>query len=115
MDSPFFSICIPQYNRTSFLIEACRILENQTFRDFEICISDDCSPDGRGEELQAFLRASGLRFVYRLQETNVRYDANLRSALALASGQYCLLMGNDDCLASPQTLEQFHAALARHP
>ena len=30
---PFFSICIPQHNRTSFLIEVCRSLDAQTFRN----------------------------------------------------------------------------------
>jgi len=39
--APLFSICIPQHNRTSFLIEACKSLQSQTFTDFEICISDD--------------------------------------------------------------------------
>jgi glycosyltransferase involved in cell wall biosynthesis len=115
MDSPFFSICVPQYNRTSFLIEACRVLCTQSFRDFELCISDDCSTDGRAEELQSFLRESGLRFVYRRQKTNLRYDGNLRGALELASGQYCLLMGNDDCLASPETLARLHELLSLHP
>lgn len=105
---PFFSICIPQYNRTSFLIEACRALQRQTFKDFELCISDDCSTDGRSPELEDFLRLSALRFVYRRQARNRRYDRNLREAISLASGQFCLLMGNDDCLAEDSTLEQLH-------
>jgi hypothetical protein len=33
----------------------------------------------------------------------------------MASGQYCLLMGNDDCLASPNSLAQLHAAVTSHP
>ena len=115
MSRPFFSICVPQYNRTSFLIEACRVLCAQTYQDFEVCISDDCSTDGRAEELQAFLRASGLHFNYRRQEKNVRYDANLRASIALAKGRFCLLMGNDDCLAAPETLEQLRTILLQHP
>ncbi|MDB9482187.1 glycosyltransferase, partial [Dolichospermum circinale CS-537/05] len=43
IENPFFSICIPQYNRTSFLIEACKVLAQQTFKNFEVCISDDQS------------------------------------------------------------------------
>src|SRR2546430_1071908 len=78
--TPFFSICIPQYNRTSFIIEALRVLAGQTFEHFEVCISDDCSPDGRQSELQQVLRDLNLRHVYWQQPTNVRYDENLRSA-----------------------------------
>jgi hypothetical protein len=112
---PFFSICIPQHNRTSFLIEACRHLKAQTCQDFEICIADDCSTDGRGEELQQHLRESQISFVYRRQEKNRRYDGNLRTAIGLASGEYCLLMGNDDCLAEETTLESLRAILRNHP
>jgi glycosyltransferase involved in cell wall biosynthesis len=112
VNPPFFSICIPQYNRTSFLIEACRRLKTQTFDDFEVCISDDRSTDGREEELKATLDGLGLRYTYNGQKKNSRYDANLRSAIGLASGRYCILMGNDDCLATPRTLAEIHAVLS---
>ena len=108
---PVFSICIPQHNRTSFLIEACKSLQSQTFTDFEICISDDCSTDGREAELLAFLDGSGCSFVYRCQLSNLRYDANLRASIALARGEYVFLLGNDDCLARPTTLAEIAAHL----
>src|SRR4051812_12737947 len=111
---PFFSICIPQYNRTSFLIETCRSLSVQTFRQFEGCISDDCSTDGREAELIAFLQQSGMAFVYRKQKRNSRYDGNIRAAIGLARGQYCFLLGNDDALASAETLARVHADLERY-
>jgi len=102
--NPFFSICIPQYNRTSFLIEACKVLAVQTFKDFEVCISDDRSTDGREDDLINYLRSSGLSFVYKKQEINLRYDGNIRGSITLAQGRYCFLHGNDDCLASDTTL-----------
>jgi len=111
--SRHLSICIPQYNRTAFLIEACRSLAMQTFQDFEVCISDDRSTDGREQELLDFLEHSSLSFIYRKLETNSRYDANLRASLSLASGKYCFLLGNDDCLASPTVLEELAADLER--
>ena len=108
---PFFSICIPQHNRTSFLIEVCRSLDAQHFREFEVCISDDCSTDGRTSELLEYLQSSRLSFVYRRLPGNVRYDGNLRSAIELASGEFCFLLGNDDALAGHDTLDQVHRAL----
>ncbi|MGH7470079.1 MAG: glycosyltransferase family 2 protein [Longimicrobiales bacterium] len=104
--APFFSICVPQYNRTSFLIEACRSLAAQSFRDFELCISDDRSTDGREAELLDHLRGSGLSFVWEQRERNLRYDGNLRAAITLARGRYCFLLGNDDALAGPAVLQQ---------
>jgi glycosyltransferase involved in cell wall biosynthesis len=110
--NPFFSICIPQYDRTSFLIEALRVLSLQTFKDFEVCISDDRSPDGRQSDVEQALRDFGLRYAYYRQPKNLRYDGNLRGAIELASGQYCILMGNDDCLADEDALERL-SELAR--
>ncbi len=108
---PFFSICIPQHNRTSFLIGVCESLAAQRFDGFEVCISDDCSTDGREEELLGWLRASPLSYVYQRRERNGRYDANLRSAIALAGGDYCFLLGNDDVLKTPEVLETLHAQM----
>lgn len=110
---PFFSICIPQYDRTSFLLVALRSLEAQSFRDFEICISDDCSPDGRQAEVVAFLEASGFDYSFRTRDTNGRYDANLRSAIELARGRYCVLMGNDDAFNGPNALALLNADMER--
>jgi len=115
VERPFFSICIPQHNRTSFLLEVCRSLDAQTFRGFEVCISDDCSTDGRGEELLDFLQRSGLSFAYRRLETNLRYDGNLRSAIELASGRYAFLLGNDDALKNATTLQELHDTMAGMP
>jgi hypothetical protein len=112
---PFFSVCVPQYNRTSFLLHGLRRLAEQTFADFEVCISDDCSTDGRGQELLDYLETSGMGFVYERQGSNLRYDGNLRASIALASGRYALLMGNDDCLSGVDTLERLHRVITGAP
>src|SRR2546422_615489 len=93
VEKPFFSICIPQYNRTPFLIEACKMLAKQTFKNFEVCISDDCSTDGKQHQLLGYLEQSKLSFVYQRQKRNLRYDANLRASIGLAAGRYCVLLG----------------------
>jgi len=108
---PFFSICIPQYNRTDFLIKACESFASQTFQNFELCISDDCSNDGKREGLLDYLRNSGLTYSYAPLKNNLRYDGNLRSAVALSSGQYLLLMGNDDGLSNNDVLRKIREDL----
>ena len=102
---PFFSICVPQHNRTSFFLEALRSIVAQSIDDYEICIADDRSTDGRQAEIIGFLQDSGVAFQYFQQESNVRYDANLRTAMSLARGRYIFLLGNDDCLAATTALQ----------
>ena len=112
--SVFFSLCIPQYNRTDFLIKALSTFEGQTFRDFEVCISDGCSTDGRIEDLLRHIRLSGLSYVYSRSRENLRYDRNLRRAIELSTGRYIWLMGNDDGLSTPDALAAVHDEILRH-
>ncbi len=112
--STFFSLCIPQYNRTDFLIKALSTFDAQTFRDFEVCISDDCSTDSRTEDLLRHLRSSGLTYVYCRSGENLRYDRNLRRAIELSTGRYIWLMGNDDGLSTPDVLAAVRDELIRH-
>lgn len=108
---PYFSICIPQYNRTSFLLAALRTIDGQNFRSFEICISDDVSNDGRHEEITRYLEQSGMSYAYVRQTENQRYDANLRASLSLAQGHYCFLLGNDDGLTDESVLRNLATSL----
>jgi glycosyltransferase involved in cell wall biosynthesis len=111
---PFFSICIPQHNRTGLLIEALKVVEQQSFKDVEVCISEDCSTDGRQQEIVDYLDSSKLWHVYRPTKSNLRYDGNLRSAIGMACGRYAILFGNDDCLTTPDTLKNLHEVLTAH-
>ncbi len=111
MIEPYFSVCIPQYGRTDLLLKALESLSIQWFREFEICIADDNSPDGRQSEIIAALRNSGLQYDFYVQAKNCRYDANLRTAISLARGKYCMLLGNDDALVDAGTLARMHEVI----
>jgi glycosyltransferase involved in cell wall biosynthesis len=111
--TPFFSVCIPQFNRTSFLLSVLRSLDAQDTRDFEVCVSDDCSTDGRWPEVLDCLRQSSMAFVFHRAERNLRYDGNLRQAMALAAGRYLFLLGNDDVLKDGRVLSTLRAEMDR--
>jgi glycosyltransferase involved in cell wall biosynthesis len=111
--TPFFSVCIPQFNRTSFLLHVLRSIEAQDTRDFEVCVSDDGSTDGRWAEVLECLRQSTMAFVFHRDERNLRYDGNLRRAMALATGRYFFLLGNDDVLKDGRVLSTLRAEMDR--
>jgi glycosyltransferase involved in cell wall biosynthesis len=104
-NEPLFSICIPQFNRTSFLLRSVESLRDQSNADFEVCISDGGSTDGRDREILNFLQRSGMPHNYKRQQPPAPYDRNLRGAIAMANGRYCFLLGNDDMLATIATLQ----------
>lgn len=93
------SICIPQYNRIRFLLESLHTIARQTYDQLEIVISDDRSSDGTEDQIKALIHA-GYKYpiVYSKNPVNYGYDRNLRASIELATGDYILILGNDDTL-----------------
>ena len=110
------SVCIPAYNRAGVLPELLESILTQNFSDFEIVINEDGSPE------QHLIRAVVERYAvsypdrirYFENETNLGYDANLRSLIERAGGEYCLFMGNDD-LMCPGALKTIVDAILSYP
>ena len=54
MDSIFFSIIIPTYNRCDLLRKAVNSVLTQTYKNFEIIIIDNYSDDNTQEVVESF-------------------------------------------------------------
>lgn len=98
------SICIPQYNRIEYLIKSLDELQNQSYSDFEVVISDDCSQDDTILLIQEYVKSSKYPITYFRFGQNQGYDRNLRKSIELAIGDYCFVLGNDDTLSNSQVL-----------
>ncbi|MBS1665951.1 MAG: glycosyltransferase [Bacteroidetes bacterium] len=98
------SICIPQYNRIAYLSESLSQIEKQDYKDIEVVVSDDCSTDDT-EKLVKELQANyKYPLIYKRNEKNLGYDRNYRQCIELASGDYCILIGNDDTIYQPHSI-----------
>ena len=113
---PLFSVCIPAYNRASLLPPLLDSILSQDSRDYEIIISENDSPERQGiravAEKYAAIKPGHIR--YSENQKNLGYDGNLRRLIGLATGEYCLFMGNDD-LMCPGALGIAASVLRRHP
>ncbi len=98
------SICIPQYNRINYLLRSLQIIENQTYNNIEIVISDDCSTDNTEEKIRELIPIYKYPIVFSKNEINKGYDFNYRRCIELASGEYAFVIGNDDSLVSPDDI-----------
>lgn len=112
---PLISVCIPAYNRAGLLPPLLDSILSQDFDDYEILICEDASPER--DAIQAVVKDFIHRFPARIRyvenERNLGYDANLRNLISLASGAYCLFMGNDDLMCDG-ALVKVAGALMRH-
>ncbi|WP_339865813.1 glycosyltransferase [uncultured Algoriphagus sp.] len=108
-----FSIGIPAY-KEAYLIECISSILSQSYKDFELIIVNDCSPQNVEEIVFSF---SDSRIRYFRNEVNCGAENvvdNWNKCLVHATGDFFVLMGDDDKLA-PSYLEDFNDLISRYP
>jgi len=111
-----FSICIPAYNRAQYLTILLDSIITQDFRNFEIVICEDMSPER--ERIAAIVREYQSRnpelIRYFENDANLGYDGNIRNLVQKAGGEFCFFMGNDDVMCQ-DALKNAASVIRRHP
>ncbi|HEY0967242.1 MAG TPA: glycosyltransferase family 2 protein [Opitutaceae bacterium] len=109
MPAPLISVLIPSYNRPELLVPTIESVLAQSHCDFEVIVSDDASP--RGAEIAAALSrfSADARFRLILQPKNLGWSDNRNALLAQATGEFVMLVGDDDLLPANAL-----ARLSRH-
>ena len=106
-----FSIVMPVYNvEIKWLDKAIESIEKQNYKNWEICIADDCSTRQEVREHLSAMKNSRIKI--KLLEKNQGISGATNAAAALASGEYILLMDNDDELA-PSALHEFYQKIKK--
>ncbi len=105
MDDPKISVCLPTYHYAQYLPQAIDSVLCQTFTDFELLITDDCSTDSSDEILQAYARRDS-RIRYIRHQKNLGMVENWNYCLRQAKGQYIKFLFGDDYFVSDQTLKK---------
>ncbi|MBW6526764.1 glycosyltransferase [Sphingomonas sp. RHCKR7] len=96
---PTFSFVMPTYNTPVPLLCACLdALLAQTWPDFEICVADDHSPDPAVVETLADYAARDARLRYVRSPVNGHISDASNRALALATGDFVVLVDHDDVI-----------------
>jgi O-antigen biosynthesis protein len=112
---PKFSVLVPVYQTPpKELTEMIASVKAQIYDDWELCIADDGSKQPHVREiLEAEARAEPrIKLVFRAENGNISAASN--SALALATGDFLVLLDHDDILA-PHALAIMADAINRHP
>lgn len=101
---PKVTVCLPTYNSGEFLTQAIDSILEQTFTDFELIISDDCSTDNTPEVIISYLEKDS-RIKYLQNSKNLGLFPNWNRCLESASGEYITVFAQDDVML-PKNLEQ---------
>ena len=94
-DIPKVSIGMPVYNGEKFIREAIDSLLAQTFSDFELIISDNCSTD-KTQEICKEYASKDPRVKYLRQIENIGIVANFEYVLNIAIAKYFMWAACDD-------------------
>ena len=89
------SIGMPVYNGEKYIRDALNSLLEQTFSNFELIISDNCSTDGTAKICQEYALRDN-RIIYHRQKTNIGAAANFEFVLNSARAPIFMWAAHDD-------------------
>lgn len=90
---PKVSVLMPNYNYSAYVAEAIQSVLDQTFTDFQLVISDDCSTDASAEVIRRFTDPR-IRFIQ--QEHNLGLVGNYNTLVMEGCGDYLAFINSDD-------------------
>jgi glycosyltransferase involved in cell wall biosynthesis len=110
--NPKISICIPAYKQADKLQVLFQSIQQQTFRDFEVIVTDD-SPTDEVEKLCQQQSAFDLK--YYKNSVVKGSPENWNIAISLAKGEWIKLIHHDDYFFSNSALQEFVNACEGNP
>ncbi|MBQ5739628.1 MAG: glycosyltransferase family 2 protein [Oscillospiraceae bacterium] len=90
------SVIIPCYKAAEYIEKCLRSLEEQSFRDFDVILVDDCSPDDTEKVVAAYREKSPLEIIYLKNEKNSGPAISRNNAIAASSAEYVCFCDSDD-------------------
>jgi len=88
------SIVVASYNHVQYLPKRIESLLSQTYKNIEIIIIDDCSPDNSREVLRNYLYDNRVRLIER--EKNGGWVIVSNQGIGLSNGEYVIFANCDD-------------------
>ena len=115
MEQTKYTFLVPSY-KASFFEEALESIKNQTFADFKVIVSDDCSPEHL-EPIYNKVCSGDPRFTFRRNRENMggkSLVSHWNLLVDMCDTEY-LIMASDDDVYEPQFLEQIDQLVKKYP
>lgn len=97
------SVVVITYNSSKFIVNTLESIKNQSYKNIELIISDDCSQDNTVEVCQKWLSENTQRFIRTeivSSKVNTGITANMNRAYSAANGVWIKPIAGDDALLS---------------
>jgi len=100
-------IILPVYKVNNFIAKCVESIINQTFRDFELIIIDDCGNDNSIELCQKILRKTSIQYQIINNKKNLGLSESRNIGIQNSSSPYILCVDSDDWIDGTM-LEKLH-------
>lgn len=106
LKEPKISIIVPVYNVENYIEECINSLINQTYKNIEIMIINDCSTDSTGQIIsQLGDKYPNLIKIYNNRK-NVGTYISINIGIKLTNGKYITIIGGDDIFTPEKIITQ---------
>ena len=93
-----FSVLMANYNNSDYIAEAIQSILNQTFKDWELVIIDDCSTDNSLDIIKPYLSDERIRLIKN--KNNLGYIKTLKKLIYESRAEILGILDSDDTLTN---------------
>lgn len=111
MTNPKVTVIVPVYNGEKYIGETIQSVLDQTFKDFELVVIDDCSTDSTVKVIETFAD-SRIKLVKNQKNSGSTQSRN--NGLMQSTGEYVAILDSDD-VCFPNRFEEQVKFLDEHP
>ena len=111
---PTVSVIVPNYNHAPYLRQRIESILNQTYKDFELILLDDCSVDRSREIMESYRDDPHVSHIVYNETNSGGAFHQWKKGIELAQGEWVWIAESDDW-AEPNFLSTLLDEAQRHP
>ena len=111
MNDPLISVLVPVYKTEAYLTRCVSSICNQTYKNLEIILVDDGSPDRSGEVCDALARED--RRIRVIHKENGGLASARNAGIDAMTGEYAAFVDSDDYIL-PEMIRTLYDLCIRH-
>lgn len=110
-NNQIFTVIILCYRNFEFLYEAIDSVLNQTYKQIELIVSDDCSPNFPANEVSEYIKNHAkeniVSYFVNHESHNLGTVRHINHALSLSQGNYICFFAGDDAYYDANSLQNY--------
>ncbi|OCA80128.1 hypothetical protein BBH99_04580 [Chryseobacterium contaminans] len=105
MEYPLVTVIVISYNHSMFIRENLDSIKNQTYKNIQLIVGDDASPDHSVEVFEQWLQENNYPAEKNYHTKNTGIAGMLNECMELVKGKYVKIIAADDFL-HPESIEK---------